>query len=64
MQTRHVPSTPTRQGAITVRLWSTKVWHIADLSDSVVPRRERLHTTYVPADRVICWSADGGRMGT
>ena len=28
VETRHVPSTPSTSGAITVRLWSTKVWDV------------------------------------
>lgn len=94
METRHSPSTPVRQGAITVRLWSTKVWDIAASSsgpyaftppgtrvlagpdcvpneggdgfqvdvtrafrragDPDVARVERFHTTYIPADTVVC----------
>jgi vancomycin resistance protein YoaR len=29
IETRHTPSTPASQGAITVRMWSTKVWDIS-----------------------------------
>ncbi len=94
IQTVHTPSTPSRQGALTVRMWSTKVWDVTAQTsdryaftapgtrqgsgDSCVPntgfsgfqvdvtrvfrrpgdpevvRRERFHTTYIPADTVVC----------
>lgn len=94
IQTVHRPSTYSTQGAITVRMWSTKVWDISARTseryaytspdtrylsgddcvpntgysgfqvdvfrvfrrhgESEVDHTEKLHTTYIPSDTVVC----------
>ena len=94
IQTVHRPSTSTTQGAITVRMWSTKVWDVSartgrryaltspetrylsgpecvpntgysgfQIDVTRIFRRhgkpevdhtENFHTTYTPADTVVC----------